>query len=182
MKRFLAWMLAWFLIAHARAQTAAPVTFDLSSFRADAGASAKQESPGLRLRWPISPQASGEIAFNCEEGRPLIEWLGVVASPGGEVTPLMQRVDPVTLLTVGERNLRDPAGWVAFFDNPPLRAYQTVSAVLKKRNVRVTSNGSRTVVSIGEVTAGAFSGRIEFTVCRNSPLVQVETVLQTAEN
>jgi hypothetical protein len=55
---------------------------------------------------------------------------------------MVQGVHPVTLLTIGERDLRLPAGWVAFFDNPPLRAYHTVAAVLKKTSARVTTLGN----------------------------------------
>lgn len=185
MKRPLACVTAVLLIAHAHAQgsAAAPVSFGVSGLGTTSGASVKREAPGFRLTWPVSADTNGEIVFNCEDGRPLIESLALATAGAtdGPAVPLMQRVDPVTLLTIGERDLRNPAGWVAFFDNPPQRAYQTVPATLKKRSVRVTSSGTRTVVSLGDVTAGSFAGRIEFTVCHNSPLVQVEAVLKTAE-
>jgi hypothetical protein len=46
----------------------------------------------------------------------------------------------------------------------------------------VATRGSRTIVSIGDVTAGSFRGEIEFTLTRNSPLVFVETVVKTEED
>lgn len=185
MKSPLVGVAALLLTSCVQAQTApaSAVTFDLSGFSAATGATVAQEAPGLRLTWPIGAGARGEIVFNCVDGRPLLETLALVSPEGPDARAiLVQRVDPLTLLTIGERDLRNPAGWVAFFDNPPLRPYRTVAASVKKRHVRVTSSGSRTVVSIGEVTAGSFTGRIEFTVCRHSPLVQVETVLKTAED
>ncbi|WP_414660819.1 CehA/McbA family metallohydrolase domain-containing protein [Horticoccus sp. 23ND18S-11] len=181
----------WFLVVLfsvliARAQTpplSESVPIDLSGVVAEAGVTIQRGSPGLRLTWPVGPDERGEILFNLQPNRPLIERLAIGAGAAGSetFTALMQRVDPVTLLTVGERDLRNPAGWVAFFDNPPLRAYQTVPAVLKKVSVEVRTAGSRTLVRIGDVTAGAFRGVLEFTVVRNSPLVHVETVLSTRE-
>ena len=50
-------------------------------------------------------------------------------------------LNPVTLLTVGERDLKKPAGWVAFFDNPPLRPHETFLAKLGQRRLKVTTAG-----------------------------------------
>ncbi len=159
----------------ARAQPA-NITVDLSGFRGDERTSAVADGGMLRVTWPISAREAGQIVFNLAPNRPLVESLGA----GGRV--LLQRVDPVTLLTIGERDLKSPAGWVAFFDNPPQRAYRTFGVVLTKQDARVTSAGTRTVIRIGNVAAGGFHGVIEFTVVRNSPVVFVETVMQTAED
>ena len=165
----------WLFLVLASALRAQPLAVDLSTFSPSNGATVRAEPPGLHLTWPVSDRESATIVFNFESAsnRPLLEALRV-----GDST-LMQRVDPVTLLTIGERDIRNPAGWVAFFDNPPLRPYQTVPVVLAKKSARVTSRGARTTVTIGDVTAGSFRGAIEFTVCRNSPLVHVETVVET---
>lgn len=171
----------WWMILPAIAlgqPASAPVAVDLAAFQASSGATVRVEAPGLRLSWPSAEGERAEIVFNLERGpnRPLIERLAI------DGAMLMQRVDPVTTLTVGERDLQNSARWVAFFDNPPQRAYRVVPAVLNKSSARVTSDGSRTVVRIGDITAGAFRGAMEFTVTRNSPLVFVETVVHTAED
>lgn len=158
-----------------RAQPAG-VAVDLADFRAGEGTSVRQEAGTLRLEWPLSPREAGRLVLNLEPNRPLFEQLAV----GGR--PLLRNVTPVTVITVGERDLRNPAGWVAFFDNPPQRAYRTVAAVLTKKTVRVTSAGSRTIIRVGDVTAGPFAGVIEITVVRNSPIVFVETVVKTTED
>lgn len=171
-----------FVLFAVHAQTAR-ISIDLTDFRPEGGAVVRQEAPGLVLSWPISATERGEIVFNLEGGRPLIERLAVAPEGAAKTpAPILQRVDPVTTLTIGERDMTAPAGWVAFFDNPPTRAYRSVAAVLAKRNVRVTGTGSRTVVRIGDVTAGSFAGVMEFTVSRNSPLVFVETVVTTKED
>lgn len=163
----------------------ARVSVDRSAWRADSGSTVTEEGSLLKLEWPMSATENGEVVFNLTEGRPLIEQLAIRSKEkvGGESRiTLLQRIDPVTLLTIGERDMTAPSGWVAFFDNPPLRAHQTVPAVLKKTRASVSSTGNRTVVRIGEVTAGSFRGALEFTVSRNSPLVHVETVLRTEED
>ena len=122
------------------AQTAG-VTFELGGYRADSGVTVRREAPGLRVLWPSAEGEIAEIVFNLELGpnRPLIERfaIGEAAAGEGGMRALMQGVDPVTLLTIGERDLKTPSAWVAFFDNPPLRAYRTVPAVLAKKTVRV---------------------------------------------
>ena len=161
-----------------------PVAVDTSGFRAENGAVIEPTASRLRLEWPVSANEQGEIVFNLDPaaGQPLIDRIAMRAGTAAASVPLIERVNPVTLLTIGERDLANPAGWVAFFDNPPQRPYRIVAAVLAKKSARVTSSGTRTTVRIEEVTAGSFRGALEFTVCRHSPLVLVETVVQTNEN
>src|SRR4051812_10356959 len=97
------------------AQTAQPqpaATVDLSGSRAESGATVRQESPGLHLSWPSGAGERGEIVFNLAEGRPLLERLAVIATSQGRETPavLMQRVDPVTTMRIGSRDMTAPAG------------------------------------------------------------------------
>src|SRR5688572_12496186 len=165
------------ICALAPLSTAQPVVLDVSGFREQSGTTLTHDATSLRLTWPVSANEQGHVVLNLESNKPLFELLGIGRN-GQPPTRLMQRVDPMTVLTIGERDLKNPSGWVAFFDNPPQRAYRTVPAVLLKRNARVTNAGSRTTLRIGDVTAGSFRGAIELTVVRNSPLVFVETVVQ----
>ena len=94
---------------------------------------------------------------------------------------MLRGLNPVFLLTIGERDLTNPAGWVAFFDNPPLRPHRTFLATLGKRTVAVTGGEARMTLSLAEITAGSFHGDVRFTFYRNSPLVRVEAVVTTEE-
>ncbi len=143
-----------------------------------AGSTVSVEGSELRLVWPISPTTSGEMVFNLNPAanQPLIARIAIGA------TTLVRGVDPATFLTVGERDLRNPAGWVAFFDNPGLRSYRTFAAVLRKTAVKVSTEGARTRVRVEEISAGAFQGRLELSVFCNSPLILVETVVSTEED
>lgn len=171
--------------ARLNAQPAGPnrATVDLAEWRAESGVAAKQEGALLRLSWTISPEEVGSLVLNLEAGQPLIEALG--ATKTGAATPsavAVRRVNPVVLLTVGERDLKNPAGWMAFFDNPPLRAYRTFALKFDKRNVRVASEGARSTVTVSNVTAGTFRGVFQFTLFRRSALVFAEAVVSTAED
>ncbi len=159
------------------AQTASldTVPVDIVSTDAAAGSLVVIEPPGLRLTWPISGTENGEIVFNLTPtpNQPLIERIAL-----GTAT-IVRGVDPVTFLTIGERDLHSPAGWVAFFDNPPLRSHQTVPAVLRKTRVRVMTAGARTRLRFDEVIAGSFRGGIEISVFRHSPMIFIETIVST---
>jgi hypothetical protein len=156
---------------------AGPVPIDLQSFDGAGGAMVEVQGTRLRLVWPAGPE-SAELVLNLDPAKhnPLFDRLALAGKT------ILERVEPVTLLTIGERDLKAPSGWVAFFDNPPLRRHQTVSALLKKARASVKSVGSRTVVTIGDVTADSFSGRLEITLVHGTPLIFVETVVSTRED
>lgn len=172
--------LLWLGGARVVAQPARAVV-DLKEWRVESGVEVRQEGALLKMGWVIAGDEAGTLVLNLEAGQPLIEALGA-GKPGATGVAVVRRVNPVILLTVGERNLKDPAGWVAFFDNPPLRAYRTQALTFDKKSVRVASEGARTVVTVGEVAAGAFRGVFQFTLFRQSPLVLAEAVVKTTED
>ena len=157
-----------------------PVPIDLSDYQKSSGATVTRAKNRLRLNWPTAPDATGAVVFNLNANAPLIESLSIQMRKKAPQV-LARQVNPVTNLTVGERDLK-PGGWTIFFDNPRNRPHQTFPVVLDKKSVRVQSVGVRTTVRIGTVSAGSFAGDLQFTVYRNSPLLHVETVVQTSEN
>lgn len=86
---------------------------DLSAFCTNPNLAVEEGSEGLVVTWKISDVESGRMVFNLDGGHPLIESLGI-AGTGREPQVILKRIDPVVLLTVGERDLTNPAGWVAF--------------------------------------------------------------------
>ncbi|HVR34530.1 MAG TPA: hypothetical protein VMS21_01620, partial [Methylomirabilota bacterium] len=81
---------------------------------------------------------------------------------------------------------RDPAKasrglGMVFFDNPRERPFEVHTARLEKQSVRVTTRGRRTVIAIGDLTAGSFRGEFQFTLYPRSPLVHAEAVVETDE-
>ena len=156
------------------------VPIDVGAYNKSSGATITRAPNRLRLNWPTAPDATGAVVFDFNANAPLIESLSIQTRKNAPQV-LAHQVNPVTNLTVGERDLK-PGGWTIFFDNPIQRPHQTFPVVLDKKSVRVQSVGTRTTVRIGSVSAGSFAGDLQFTVYRNSPLLHVETVVQTSEN
>ena len=152
-----------------------------NTFAADSGVALEKSEIQLRVTWPISAEESGLAVFSLDRTKPLIESLGLAAK-GQPSTVVMKALNPVTLLTVGSRDSKNPQGWGAFFDNTPRRPYQMFLVTLGKRRVQTTNKGTRTTISLAEASAGGFRGDVRFTFYRNSPLIHVETVMTTHED
>ena len=104
---------------------------------ADNGITVVQSGNEVRVTWPISADQTGSAIFSLDESRPLIASLGLAGKN------IANDLNPVTLLTIGERDLKNPAGWVAFFDDPPLRPHETFLVKLGARHLKITTEGAR---------------------------------------
>lgn len=132
----------------------------------------------VRVQWPASATETGVAVFNMDESQPLIESLSLTAK-GQPEQPIVTGLKPLTILTIGERDMTNPAGWVAFFDSPYKRPYETVLVKLGARKLKVTPGATRTTVSLAAVSGGSFEGDYRFTFYRNSPLIHAEAVVST---
>jgi len=148
---------------------------------AQSSVTVEQRGTQVQVTWPISSGESGTAVFSLDEKKPLIESLAIAAK-GQPATVVMRTLNPVTLLTVGSRDSKNPQGWGAFFDNTPRRPYETHLVTLGRRRVQTTNHGTRTTVSLAEASGGGFRGDVRFTFYRNSPLIHAETVLTTQED
>jgi hypothetical protein len=148
---------------------------------AESGVVVAERGNQVRLTWPMSAKENGVVVFNLEQSKPLIESLSIAAK-GRRETTVMKALNPVTLLTVGSRDSKNPQGWGAFFDNTPKRPYETFLIQFGARRVQTTNFGTRTTVSIAEASGSGFRGDLRFTFYRNSPLLHVETVLTTQDD
>ncbi|MEY4918426.1 MAG: hypothetical protein RL616_2339, partial [Verrucomicrobiota bacterium] len=87
-------------------------------------------------------------------------------------------------LTVGERDAKKAAeGFqeMVFFEKLWQQPHQSFAVTLTNRTARISSEGARTTVSVGGVTVGSFTGELQFTFYRNSPLIHADTVIHTPE-
>src|SRR6476469_5463835 len=100
-KRLVAGVLAVFALARADNAGAA------------GGILVRENEGRVVVTWPIDAQESGEAVFNLSETSPLIESLAISVKDGGR-RPIVSGLNPVTLVTVGSRDLK-PSGWTAFF-------------------------------------------------------------------
>ncbi len=160
------------------AGSAAEVKADFSAYRPASGVAVRQDGTRLRVRWPIADGEHGALVLQLRPTEPLIEEIGIAPNGDGASVPLLRQVNPVTLLTVGVRDL-SKQGWDVFFDNPPRRPHETFPAVLTLQAVRVESQGRRSTVVLDGLSAGPFRGDLRFTVYPGCRLVHVQAVLRT---
>jgi hypothetical protein len=154
---------------------------DLSGQRQGTGVTIEHRGTRLHIRWPITASEQGILILQLRAKEPLIEECGVAGSADGPAIPLLRKVDPVTRLTVGVRDL-SKQGWNAFFDNPPQRPHTTFAAVLEKRKVRVQCQGRRSTIILDGLSAGPFHGDLRFTLYSGCNLVHMEAVLSTEQD
>jgi hypothetical protein len=154
---------------------------DLSAYKPAAGIAITQDNHRLRVSWPAGRAGKGLLALDLRPNEPLIEEMGLASADGKTRHSLLRGVTPVTLLTVGVRDLK-PQGWNVFFDNPPRRPHEAFRAALKTKAVRVVSRGRAATVALEGLAAGPFQGELCFTVYAGSPLVHTEAVLSTEKD
>jgi hypothetical protein len=169
---------------------AADPPVDLSGYRPDSGIAVEHVDGRLRISWPLDrPEHDadrGHVTFDLRPGEPLIQTMGISAA-SGQVSALLEHLDPVTYLTVGSRQAPsgrppDMSVFNVFFDSPAQRPFQTFRSNLDLKRVRVTNRGHQTTVSIGELTVGPFAGELQFTVHRSCRLLHVESVVRTTQD
>ncbi|MEO6244948.1 MAG: hypothetical protein ABIQ12_05900 [Opitutaceae bacterium] len=137
----------------------------------------------VTLDWPASTAAGGahaSITLNLGKDKPLIERLAWQTSSGATRTIIAENLTPLTILTVGARDLTRN-GWMVFFDKVHTRPSQRFPARLTPAAASVTTTATRARVVIEGLSAGAFTGRYEITIFSGSPLVMLEAVLSTKE-
>jgi hypothetical protein len=156
----------------------AQVPLDLSAYNKKNGVLVTKAGKNLDVRWPVGKKESGRLVLNLEAGKPLFE--AIEMSRGGKYQQIGRALDPVFVVTIGKRDLVSQNGWNIFFDRVPLKPFRAFTAEFTKRNASVTSDGSRTVISVSEIKADRFSGDIQITLYNGSPLFNVAAVMSTS--
>ncbi|GAA0552840.1 CehA/McbA family metallohydrolase domain-containing protein [Chitinophaga japonensis] len=153
--------------------TAAGVGTDLEVFRPGNGAVVRQEGQLLEITWPAGNALAGKIIFDLAPGRALFKEIYL----GNKL--VTANVDPAFVLTVGKRDLLSQNRWNIFFDKVPNRPHESFPLIMKKNAASVKTEGSRTIVTIGQLTAESFTGTLEVTCYNGSPLFNVAAVITT---
>ncbi|MGC3959931.1 MAG: hypothetical protein QM813_18990 [Verrucomicrobiota bacterium] len=163
---------------------AAPIEVDLSNYHNDSVVAVTRPDLGtLRVAWAAGKNLQAEMLLDLNPDRSLIRALSLKDGrmPAKVVAAAL---DPVATLTIGERDKKkyeEAYRGMVFFENPRQKPYATHPVVLTRKSVRVASQGSRTTVSIGDISAGSFAGELRFTFYRNSPLIHAEMIISTHE-
>jgi hypothetical protein len=153
------------------------VPVDVSQFSSRSGATVNTANNQIAVNWPINENKKGNIKINLDNAKPLFESIGLTT--GAEVHTVIKNQDPAFILTVGKRDLVSQNGWNIFFDSTPYKPHQAYVVKLDKDGAKVTSNGSRTNISISGLSAGGFKGHLEITLYNGSPLLNIAAVVST---
>lgn len=179
----------FFLLACASLEAAGAeaIPIDLAGYSPACGVAIRTAPQGLEVSWPMTREEFGRVRLSFAGHKPLIESVGIAASATGREDALVENVEPVIFLTIGSREApsgRPPAMsvWNVFFDKPAKRPFTNYASRLEAKRVRVSSEGSRATVAIGEMKIGPFSGELHFTFYATSRLMHVEAVVATEED
>ncbi len=160
------------------------IDVDLSGYRADCGVTVRRYDDHLAVEWPARGEETCQLILDLRDGKPLFENIAVADKSDGAFRPVLQGVDPVAFVVMGER--RAPAGrppemsvFNVFFDSPASRPFKTYRSHLDLKQTRVMSHGRRATVILAGLTIGPFAGEWQITVYPGAGLVQLEAVVST---
>lgn len=159
------------------AQTQAQFKLKTKQFNHKGEATITSQNQLIEITWPAGQQQFGKVQFDLSPSSPLFKRIALGTKTGFRT--ISEDLDPAFLLSIGKRDLLSQNGWNIFFDKVPLRPFKTFPVLLKKTGIAVKSIGSRTVVTIGSLTADRFSGELEVTFYNGSPLFNIAAVMST---
>lgn len=157
--------------------TFAQTPVNLAAYSKKSGVNVSSKANILNVTWPAGKAGEGKLVIDLEKGKSLFSKIQLVDKGG--VKEIASGLDPAFVLTVGKRDLISQNGWNIFFDKTNKLPHQTHTVQLDKQDAAVISEGSRTIIRIGEIKADRFSGDIEITLYNGSPLFNVAAVMAT---
>jgi hypothetical protein len=156
----------------------AQVKVDLKNFAKKNGASAVTKGDVLSVSWPAGKNKTGKLTVDLSAQQPVFK--SIELQDGASNHPIAAGLDPAFVLTVGKRDLVSQNGWNIFFDKVPNKPFKSYNIEFIKQAAAVSSNGTRTVISIGALKAPGFTGTLEITLYHGSPLMNIAAVMSTA--
>lgn len=172
-------ILLLFILKVAVAFSQIPV--NLSGFEKKNGASALVQNNQLLVTWKTDPSSLGRILLNLDPSLPLFRSFEL-SSGKNLFQPVAENLDPAFVLTIGKRDLISQNGWNIFFDKTSTGPQQAYPVTISRKQVAVRSEGSRTIISISSLTAAHFTGTLEITLYRGSPLLNIAAVMTTSKD
>ncbi|MES2376818.1 MAG: hypothetical protein V4553_09580 [Bacteroidota bacterium] len=161
-------------VNNASAQTAV----NLRGFNKTSGVIVKTTGSKIDLTWPTGAAMHGRVVLDLDKNNPLFK--SIQATDKGAYKEVAANLNPEFILTIGKRDLVSQNGWNIFFDRVPTKPFKAYHAeMVDKQNASVKTEGSRTIVSLGNIQADRFSGHIEMTFYNGSPLFNVAAVMST---
>jgi hypothetical protein len=151
-----------------------------SDFASEGGATVVEKDSQVTITWPSGEGMVGVIELNRTPGASLFSSIQLRDSNGSH--EIAREVDPLFLLTVGQRDLSKEHGWDIFFDRTAYNPSEAFRVGFSKDDVTVKSQGKRTIIQMNALNAGNFEGWLEITLYHGSPLLNVAAVMHTEED
>ncbi|SFU09251.1 hypothetical protein SAMN04489724_3883 [Algoriphagus locisalis] len=153
---------------------------NLTGFSSENGASVEEQNGMVIVSWPAGSHEKGRLQLDMHEGTPLLSAIQLEDAEG--LKEIAQNVNPLFLLTVGQRDLSKESGWNIFFDRTAYNPYKAFKVSLEKETITVKSHGKRTIIRVNSMKAGNFEGWLEVTLYHGSPLLNMAAVMRTEED
>ena len=155
----------------------AQIPVDLANYQKQSGTDVIRQNNQLSVSWPGVGQEKAKLIIDLRPEAPLFSSLQLTRQ--GQFQEIARSIDPAFVLTIGKRDLISQNGWNIFFDKTNKLPHKAYAVTLNKRSASVRTEGTRTIIRVGNAQGGIFSGAIEITVYQGSPLFNVAAVLAT---
>ena len=140
----------------------------------------KEAKKALVLEWDTQ-EGSTQLSLNISGDGALVRSVAV-ASGDSKPVVVLRDADPITVLSIGQRDLKKRGGWNIFFDPTSRKLSKSGPLTLKLKSVAVRSEGNRCIVDINELQGSAFSGKLRFTLYAGCELIHLQSIIQTQKD
>ena len=156
------------------------VSIDSRLYEPSCGINIKASEDILVLQWD-TPKGMSQLSLNVSGEGALVRSISI-ASGNDEPVVVLRDADPVTVLTIGQRDLKKRDGWNIFFDPTSRKPSRSGPLNLNVKSVLVRSEGNRCMVEIDELKGGSFSGSLRFTLYAGCELIHLQSIVQTQKD
>ncbi|WP_339864300.1 hypothetical protein [uncultured Algoriphagus sp.] len=153
---------------------------NLADFSSENGASVTEQDGKIIVSWPIGSKENGILQLDMNPENPLFSAIQLNGAAG--IKDIAKDLNPLFLLTVGQRDLSKEHGWDIFFDRTAYNPYDAYNVSLEKETISVKSHGKRTIIQVNTMKAGNFEGWLEITLYHGSPLLNMAAVMSTEDD
>lgn len=173
-------VLAVFAVGLFYGQFARALAVDMRSYDPASGVEVETVEKELTIRWN-TPEGSTELTLNISGQGELVRSVAVGGKVGKPVV-ILRDADPLTVLTIGQRDLKKRGGWTIFFDPTNRKLSKSGRLALKLQSVVVKSVGRRCMVDLYGLEGGGFSGKLRFTLYAGCDLIHLQAIVETSQD
>ena len=156
------------------------VSVNTKSYDPSSGVDMRFDEDTIVLEWK-TPEGSTKLSLNISGQGALVRSISVASGKSKPVV-VLRDADPITVLSIGQRDLKKRGGWNIFFDPTSRKLSKSGPLSLKLESVVVRSIGNRCIVELGKLGGSTFSGKLRFTLYAGCDLIHIQSVVQTKQD